>query len=151
MVRTIRRRTVEQFRWLLDHYLSQRMLRERCEGEEKKDKGDLLDAILSSGEDRDGGHRALSISDGPTYVTPKGDEKVVAALVAQRRVSQNLNEPMTMMLLESKGLVERCTETITVLSEDKVLAANYEGLITDDELKGLYSESESYAFIMEYE
>jgi hypothetical protein len=35
-----------------------------------------------------------------------------------------------------------------VLNEDAVLAANYEGKITDDQLEALYDENTQYAFLL---
>lgn len=151
MPRTIRRRKQVDVGPLMNHYLGQRMLRERTEGEEGTDKKELLAVLAEAGEPTDEGHRRLVLDEPLPYVDPKGNERVVTSILRQRRVSQQMDELATMALLEKKKLLEKCTRTITVLDEEAVLAANYEGTITDKELAALYSESESFAFLMEYE
>jgi hypothetical protein len=149
--RIVRRRPTIELTPAVHHYLGQRMLRERTLAEEERDKRLLMEILATSGQRSDTGHRTIMLDVPQTYVDAQGKEKTVVGIQRQRRVSQILDEARTMLLLQAKGLVERCTETITVLSEDKVLAANYEGLITDEELKDLYDESETFAFNLVYD
>ena len=151
MARTIKRRKSVDIGPLLKHYLDQRMMRERTATEEDRDKKELMSALAEAGVETEEGHRRITLDDEYDYVDPKGYVKRVASILRQRRVSQSLDEDATMKLLAKKGLTTRCTRTIIVLDEDQVLAANYEGKITDRELAALYSESENFAFVMEFE
>lgn len=151
MARTINRRKQVDIGPLFKHYLAQRMMRERTAAEEDRDKKELLAALEASGQSTDEGHRRIPLTEEYLYVNPKGEEKVVTSLLRQRRVSQNLDEEATMALLKKKKLTESCVKTITVLDEDAVLAANYEGKISDKELAALYTDTESFAFVMEFE
>ena len=150
MPRTIRRRRSVDIDPLVHHYLGQRMLRERAESEESRDKKEMMEVLAEAGEETPEKHRRLPITPHP-YTNSKGDQKTVNGVQRQRRVNQVLDQDAAMKLLKRKKLVKECTETITVLSEDKLLAANYEGKITDEELQALYGELESFAFILEYE
>lgn len=149
--KTIQRRKQVDIGPLFNHYLQQRMMRERTAAEEDRDKKELLAAIEAAGQPTDEGHRRIALTEEYVYVNPKGVEETVTAILRQRRVSQVLDEEATMALLKKKKLLESCTRTITVLDEDAVLAANYEGKISDAELSALYSENESFAFVMEKE
>jgi hypothetical protein len=53
-----------------------------------------------------------------------------------------------MAYLKEMGMLDACTEVVIVLNEDAVLAANYEGKITDDQLEALYDENTQYAFLL---
>jgi hypothetical protein len=150
MPRTIRRRKTVDIEPLVHHYLGQRMLRERAEREESRGKKELMEILESTGEKDHEGHRHLPVTPQP-YTNPKGEEKTVNGVQRQRRVSQVIDAEAAEKLLRRKKLWDDCTETVTVLSEDKILAANYEGKITDKELAALYGELEQFAFLLEYE
>ena len=45
-------------------------------------------------------------------------------------------------------MVAECTVTHTEIDEDAILAANFEGRITDEEMAALWDKSESFAFYL---
>ena len=53
-----------------------------------------------------------------------------------------------MVVVKKYGLEEKCLETIVVLNEDGLLAANFDGTIPDEEMKALYSEKETFALVL---
>ena len=53
-----------------------------------------------------------------------------------------------MRLLTRKNLLAECTKTEVVLDEDALLAAIFEGKITDKDAAGIYDESENFAFFL---
>jgi len=74
----------------------------------------------------------------------------VTGIRRTRRVSKVLNEERTMKLIaEDKELLKLCIQTIEILSEEGVLAANFQGLLTDEQLDSLYDTKESFAFELE--
>ena len=75
-------------------------------------------------------------------------EKEVIGIKRQRRESTVLNAERVMKLLEDKDMVADCTTTEVVLNEDAVLAANFEGRITDEEMASLWDTSETFAFYL---
>ena len=70
------------------------------------------------------------------------------ALQRQRKVSQSLDEDVAEELLKSKGLFDRCYAMRPVLKEDEVMAAHFEGLITEEEIDKMFPQKVSYAFIV---
>jgi hypothetical protein len=66
----------------------------------------------------------------------------------ERRVSVSLDEEKVETLVTSKGIRDRVFKQVTqeVLDQDELYVLNQEGVITDAELDGLFSENESFAF-----
>ncbi len=151
--RTIRRRSIPQdFLRYLSEYLLNRSMREKSTLVEGNHKAVLMGVLAEAGILQEGGHRIIMLDEPVTHQHYTQADKAVTQKVTgierKRRVKQSLNEERTMALLEAKGLVEQCTTTVQVLEEDLVLAANFGGQISDEELKGLYEEDESYAFYL---
>lgn len=128
---------------LVKEYISNRLLRERAAKIEDGYKKDLMSVLAESGEEQEGGHRLIVLPTSIDFGT-----KSITGIKRQRRVSTSLNEDKVMRYLEKHDLVESCTTTITVINEDAILAANFDGRIPDKDLKSLYEESESFAFVL---
>lgn len=69
------------------------------------------------------------------------------ALQMQRKVSQPLKEEKAEAILKAKGLLEECTTTITVLDQDAIMAARYDGRLTDDDIDSMFPKVVSYALM----
>lgn len=74
------------------------------------------------------------------------DNSPVGSLKREKRVSRFLDEDATEEFLKKKRLYKDCTSTITVLDEEKILAAHYAGKISEEELDALYAEKITWAF-----
>jgi len=137
---------------VLDDYIANRSIGERATWHEGKLKKMMMDELADFGELQEGGHRTMHLSGEPivfhSYKTGKPVAKTIVGVERKRRASQSLNEDATLELLKAKGLMDQCTEVVVVINEDAILAANFEGKISDDELAKLYSESESFAFYL---
>ena len=138
-------------------YLLNRSMRERSSVHESTLKAGLMQVLSNAGtEDPESGHREIILDDPQPYTSYKGTKgvrRIVRGIQRQkRRGSMILNEERVMKFLEGlrgnrRSLYDACTMTITVINEDALLAANFEGAISDDELKALYDESDpTYAF-----
>lgn len=68
------------------------------------------------------------------------------SLVRQRRSKRTEDVEAAEQILRSKGLYERCTAQVPVLDEDEIMAAHYEGLLTQDDIDAMFPEAISYAF-----
>ena len=126
-------------------------MKERSSYHEDTLKKDLMAYIETTGELEEGGHRRVDLDEPLPFVTYKGGKpkpQFVIGLRRQARLSTSLNEDRTMALLKELDLVDACTEVVVVLNEDAVLAANYEGKITDDQLAALYDENKQFAFYL---
>jgi hypothetical protein len=149
--RIVIRRTPFDLVGALRDYLLNRSMSERSSSEERRGKGQLMEYIQIHGEEVEGGHREVYLDEPLPFTSYKNDKPVpkqVTGIKRQKRVSTTLDEARTMALLKEKGLLDECTEVVVVLNEDAVLAANYSGKITDDQLAALYNESESFAFYL---
>ena len=149
--RVLPRRTPFDLGSKLRDYLQNRSMKERATYHEDAGKKDLMTFIETTGELEEGGHRRVDLDELLPFVTYKGGkpkEQQVTGLRRQRRQSTSLNEDRTMAFLKEMDLLDACTDVVVVLDEDAILAANYEGKITDDQLAALYDESEQFAFYL---
>lgn len=119
-------------------YLKVRRNRELFAKEEDGLKKEVMEG-LAEVEPDENGHR---------FYTLPAPINGIAGVKRERRVSQPLDEEAALTLVKKYGLEQSCLEVITVLNEDGLLAANFDGVIPDDEFKAVYSESESFALVM---
>lgn len=69
------------------------------------------------------------------------------ALQMQRKVSQGVNEDKAEAILKAKGIYDDCTETVTVLDQDAILAAHYAGKLSEDEIDAMFPKTVNYALM----
>jgi hypothetical protein len=100
----------------------------------------ILSLVEELGETNDKGSIVLPISDSVSNT---------ASVVKQRRVSKVFDEDKAHNLLAEKGLTEFCTKTIVVLDQDAVMAAYYDGKLTDADIETMFPEKVSWALILE--
>lgn len=149
--RTIRRKAKVDIDPTVQEYLLNRSMRERSSHIEDTLKKTLMETLEANGMLLEGGHRQLDLDVPLPFNSYKGGKlvpKTVTGIERKRRGSQALNEERTMALLKKRDLVDQCTEVVVVLNEDAVLAANFSGVISDEELQALYDESETFAFYL---
>lgn len=134
-------------------YLNTRTLREKAQFDENGLKASLMEVIAGTGRVEGDGHKVIDL-DEPwplTTVSSSGSikESMVKGVMRQRKVTQVFDAEAALALVEKKGIKDECVETITevILDEDKVLAANYAGKLTDEEVEALYSNKESFSFV----
>lgn len=146
--RTVTRQRLLDLQTTMKDYLLNRSMRERSdhfEGAGKKAMMAELEARGVPGENK----LTLDLDEPLTFTSYKDGkpkEKKIIGCERRERTSTTLNEEKAMALIKKKKLEEECTEVVTVVSEDAILAANYQGKITDKELAGLYEEHTTYAF-----
>lgn len=120
-------------------YLNYRFGREGIQKQEDIAKKEIMAGLAEYGDPDDNGSRFYYF---PSKI------KDVAGLKRERRVSQVMDEDAAMNLIEKYGLQESCLETITVLNEEGLLAANFSGKISDEEMQEVYSQKETFALIL---
>ena len=100
----------------------------------------LRDSLMESakilGEADDKGHLWMEL-----------DEEIngVAAVLAERRVSQSLNEDRALEVLERLGLTDRCTKMVRAVDQDEVMACRYDDLLTDEDLIEMFDQKVTWA------
>lgn len=124
---------------LIKQYLQFRKGREGLQKNEDSIKKSLMDLLAEEGSPDDKGNRFFDLSEPIDGI--KGVKR-------ERRVSQVMNDEYALEIIKKYGLEDTCLETITVINEDGLLAANFAGLIPDSEVSALYTEKESFAFIL---
>lgn len=95
---------------------------------QKQLRDSLLEAIENLGEADDQGHLWLEL--------PK-EIGGVRTLQRQRRVTQSLNQERALDLLSSLGLTDECTTLVRVVDEDSLMAAKWDGKITEDQMDSM--------------
>jgi hypothetical protein len=60
------------------------------------------------------------------------------SLQKQKRVSRKIDEGVAMTLIEEKGLRDRLIKTVEVVDEDELMAALYDGTLTEEEVDEMF-------------
>ena len=103
-------------------------------------KKQLLAIVEADGVEDDRGHISFSIDD---------DETGVKAITKQRRVSKSLDIDAAETILTKKGIKDTCIKMMPLLDEDAIMAAFYEGLLTEEDIDTMFPAKVTYAFILE--
>jgi len=139
-------------------YLLNRSMRERSDYHEKQIKAGLMEVIATAGvpDGEESQHLKIDLPEPVEYVAYKGGRPQPCTVVGIQRQTRagamTLDEDKVLAFLATlkgarKALYERCLTTVQIVNEDAILAANFEKLITDEELKALYEEAPpTYAF-----
>ena len=138
---------------LVADYLLNRSTRERSSYHEDTYKRRFMVLLEETGELQDGGHRILRLNEPVLFHEYKGGKAKEREITGIRRVhrvgSTSLNEQRTMAYLAKRKLLDSCTTTIQVINEDALLAANFEGEISDEDLARLYDTADpTFAFYL---
>ena len=109
----------------------------------KEEVRNLLVAMVNEfGEEDEKGNLVLDLDD---------EINGVFCLVNQRKIGRSLDgevaeEMLTSILTETGTLWDDCVEWIPALDEDKVMAAHYDGLLTEQQVDEMFPMRESWAF-----
>lgn len=146
--RIVSRRTSLDLAAAMKDYLLNRSMRERSEYHEGQIKKALMAELEVAGVQEEG-KQTLALDEPLAFVgyrDGKPKEKTIVGCERRERTATTMNEEKAMALLERKNLTDDCTDVVRIINEDAILAANYQGKITDKELAALYEESKTYAF-----
>jgi hypothetical protein len=102
-------------------------------------KSRLLNA-LDSVEPDDKGHRTMQIID---------DHVGEVRLVKQRRVSKTLDMDLAETILTNKGIKDQCIKMVPTLDEGAIMAAFYEGYLTEEDIDNMFPAKETFAFLVD--
>ena len=75
------------------------------------------------------------------------DGKKHSQLQMQRKVSAPLREERAEEILKAKGLWDSCTTTVTVIDQEALMAAHYDGKISEAELDSMFPKVVQYALM----
>jgi len=102
---------------------------EQYEARQKELKASLFEKIETDGFEDDKGNLWLEL--------PEPVEGYVS-LQKQKRVTRKIDEMLAEDLIEKKGLADRLYKTVRVVDEDELMAALYEGLLTEEEVDEMF-------------
>ena len=95
---------------------------------------------LDEVEADDKGHRILQVVD---------EHVGEVRLVKQRRVSKTLDMDIAEAILTNKGIKEQCIKMVPTLDEGAIMAAFYEGYLTEEDIDTMFPSKESFAFLVD--
>lgn len=101
-------------------------------------KKELISFVDANGDEDDKGHKWYNM---PAY-------KGYVGMQRQRRVSHKVNEHMAHQVLTEKGLAARCFELKPVLNQDEVMACLAEGLLTEEDIDSIFTQTVTPAFVL---
>ena len=87
-------------------------------------------------------------SNGNVFVELPNEIDGVTMLQKQRRVSRKIDPQMADNLIVSKGLETELYKTIQIIDEDALMAALYEGKLTEEEVDLMYPQKIVWALIL---
>jgi hypothetical protein len=102
-------------------------------------KEKLRNGLKELGEVDDRGHVVVEIND---------DVTGIKRVLNQRKVSKSLDMDIAEDILKEKGLHERCVTMIPVLDEEAIMAAYYEGLVTEEDIDKMFPAKITWALVM---
>ena len=85
---------------------------------------------------------------GNLFVELPSEIEGVKTIQKQRRVSRKINPEMADNVIMSKGLESELYKTIQIIDEDALMAALYEGKLTEEEIELMYPEKVVWALIL---
>jgi len=94
--------------------------------------------------------------DGDGFVDDKGNVILelptevdgYVSVMKQRRVSRKINEDKAADIIYEHGLQDSLYKTVIVVDEDALMAALYEGVLTEAEIDEMYPQSVVWALVM---
>jgi hypothetical protein len=112
---------------------------EYLEKQQKELREKLFSYIEESGEVDDKGNLLLEF-----------DKEIegFGSVMKQRRVSRKIDEGVADQFISNKGLEEELYKTIRVVDEDALMAALYEGKLTEEEVDEMYPQHIVWALVM---
>lgn len=111
---------------------------DRLADRQKDVKNKIQEGIDALGEEDTRGHFVVDIDDDVTGITK---------VIRQKRVSKTLNMEVAEELLSNKGLSDRCVKMVPVIDEEEIMAAFYEGLLTEEDIDSMFPAKIVWALV----
>jgi hypothetical protein len=98
----------------------------------------LIDTLKEYGEEDSKGHIVLDVND---------EVSGIQKLTHQRKVSKQFDEDVAEDILTDKGIYKQCIQVVEVLDEAAIMAAYYQGTLTEADIDNMFPSKVTYAFI----
>lgn len=106
--------------------------------EQNKLKEELSEYVIENGQEDDRGHIRVELPE---------EVEGYTSIQRQRRVSMGLDMDAAILILTKKGLGERCIKSVPTIAEDEVMAALYEGKLTEEDIDAMFPKKITWAFL----
>jgi hypothetical protein len=87
-------------------------------------------------------------SNGNIFIELSQEIEGVRSIYKQRRVTRKIDEGVADQMISDKGMEEELYKTIRVVDEDALMAALYEGKLTEEEIDEMYPQKVVWALVM---
>lgn len=101
-------------------------------------KNRLMDALDEYGETDGKGHKIIDLGDDSTGITQ---------LIKQRKTLKGFDMELAEKLLHEKNIYEKCITMVPTLNEDAIMAAFYDGALTEEDIDSMFPTKVTYAFL----
>jgi hypothetical protein len=85
---------------------------------------------------------------GNIFVELPNEIEGVRMLQKQRRVSRKIEEGVAEQIIADKGMEEQLYKTVRIVDEDALMAALYEGQLTEEEIDQMYPQKIVWALVL---
>jgi hypothetical protein len=85
---------------------------------------------------------------GNVFVELPNEIEGVRMLQKQRRVSRKIEEGVAEQIIADKGMEEQLYKTVRIVDEDALMAALYEGKLTEEEIDQMYPQKIVWALVL---
>jgi hypothetical protein len=85
---------------------------------------------------------------GNIFVELPNEIEGVRMLQKQRRVSRKIEEGIAEQIIADKGMEEQLYKTVRIVDEDALMAALYEGQLTEEEIDQMYPQKIVWALVL---
>jgi hypothetical protein len=85
---------------------------------------------------------------GNIFVELSNEIEGVRMLQKQRRVSRKIEEGVAEQIIADKGMEEQLYKTVRIVDEDALMAALYEGQLTEEEIDQMYPQKIVWALVL---
>ncbi len=130
---------IESVKTNLTQYLTLKDESELINNRLSEIKKRLSSAVEELGNTDERGHIILEFD-------ANGESKKI---MKQRRVSKTLDMQVAEDLLTKRGIKDTCIKMVPMLDESAIMAAFYEGYLSEEDIDTMFPAKVSYAFIVE--
>ena len=131
--------SLEQFKEQVRQYVVVKDEVKFLSDRENEMKQRVIDSLKELGEEDSRGHIVAEVNDEKTGIS---------SVVHQKRISKSLDMDKAETILNLKGIKDRCIKLVPTINEDEIMAAYYEGLITEQEVDEMFPAKITYALLL---
>jgi hypothetical protein len=131
--------SLEQFKEQVRQYVVVKDEVKFLSDRENEMKQRVIDSLKELGEEDSRGHIVAEVNDEKTGIS---------SVVHQKRISKSLDMDKAETILNLKGIKDRCIKLVPTINEDEIMAAYYEGLITEQEVDEMFPAKITYALFL---